>query len=163
MAIDHHTNKWKEAFLKLKELTKLDLIHIGSTSIPEMMAKPLLDILITYKNVDDLKRITQQLELHGFTYRGDRISQVYDRKERSYYHNLTFYDTNTRVSYANIHLIKEGAPEIGRLLKFRDRLVKDRLLKRRYEDFKKDMLFKISERKEFARSKDQFIKSSIEE
>jgi GrpB-like predicted nucleotidyltransferase (UPF0157 family) len=50
----------------------LDIQHIGSTSIPGLKAKPILDIGLEIEGADDLKQMIHPLEKLGYTYFGDR-------------------------------------------------------------------------------------------
>src|SRR4051812_17508579 len=49
--------------------------HIGSTSVPGMLAKPQIDILVTTKNIEAVKAMYPQMISIGFTPRGDYIEQ----------------------------------------------------------------------------------------
>jgi GrpB-like predicted nucleotidyltransferase (UPF0157 family) len=67
-----HNPKWAECFSQEKELLVkilgqkiLDLRHIGSTSIPGILAKPILDILAAVKTLADVQAFTQDLNNVG--------------------------------------------------------------------------------------------------
>lgn len=73
-----HNPKWAECFSEEKELLSktlgekiLDLRHIGSTSIPGILAKPILDILAAVKTLADVEAFTQDLNKVGYEDKGD--------------------------------------------------------------------------------------------
>jgi GrpB-like predicted nucleotidyltransferase (UPF0157 family) len=45
--------------------------HIGSTSIPSMLAKPILDILVEAPSVEAIDLCRPQLESLGYEYKGE--------------------------------------------------------------------------------------------
>ena len=75
--IAHHP-KWAEYFSKEKQLLfkilgekVLDIRHIGSTSIPGIRAKPILDILAGVKILADVEAFTQDLSKIGYEDKGN--------------------------------------------------------------------------------------------
>jgi len=75
--VTHHP-KWPEHFSKEQQLLfrilgekALDISHIGSTSIPGMPAKPILDILAAVKMLSDVEAFTQDLNKIGYEDKGD--------------------------------------------------------------------------------------------
>src|SRR5687768_9351761 len=83
-----YNNDWPAAFLWLKQRiedqpgkTQPDCIeHIGSTSIPGMAAKTILDILIVVKTTSELNTAISLLEELGFVYKGDAISNLQNKE-----------------------------------------------------------------------------------
>lgn len=69
---------WKQAFedektaiqKKLGEAV-LDIEHIGSTSIPAMIAKPVLDFMIAVESVDDYEEFIEPLKELRYEFRRD--------------------------------------------------------------------------------------------
>src|SRR5690242_11674741 len=49
----------------------LDIQHIGSTSVPGLAAKPILDIGIAVADFDEARRCVQPLVAVGYEYRGE--------------------------------------------------------------------------------------------
>ena len=73
----HHEN-WKLIFAdtktQLKELLQdfnVSIEHVGSTSVPGLMAKPILDIAIGIKRKDLINAIIPILVGNGYIFRGD--------------------------------------------------------------------------------------------
>lgn len=101
-----HNPKWTECFSEEKELLSktmgekiLDLRHIGSTSIPGMLAKPILDILAGVKTLADVEAFTQDLNKVGYEDRGD--GGIFGRRffvkggEAKRTHHLNFCEMNS--------------------------------------------------------------------
>ncbi|MGB7595721.1 MAG: GrpB family protein [Erysipelotrichaceae bacterium] len=69
---------WQREFIRLcvhltsfLEMDCLAIRHVGSTSVPGLAAKPILDIDIVMKSPDDLDKLRKILEHRGYYYRGD--------------------------------------------------------------------------------------------
>lgn len=96
--------------LKIKEALGTNCIaihHIGSTSVPGLPAKPVIDIIGVVKHSE---KTIQPLESLGFKYKGE-----YNIPMRLYFNRSEGVDTN-------LHLYEEGHPEIELNLLFRDYL-----------------------------------------
>lgn len=81
--------------------------HIGSTSVPGLSAKPVIDMIAVIKNPDTA---VAPLENLGFQYKGE-----YNIPMRLYFNRSTGIDTN-------LHVYQENHPEIDLNLLFRDYL-----------------------------------------
>jgi GrpB-like predicted nucleotidyltransferase (UPF0157 family) len=106
------------------------LEHVGSTSVPGLCAKPVIDMLLAVENSADEGSYRPGLEAEGY---GLRI------REPDWYEHRCF--KLGRVD-ANLHVFSSGCREIGRMLLFRDwlrREERDRLL---YERIKKKLAAK---------------------
>jgi len=71
-----YQSTWKEYFEQEARLFRrtlrkkaLHVQHHGSTSIPGMMAKPILDILVAVESLDDASSLIPLLESTGYIYR----------------------------------------------------------------------------------------------
>ncbi|MBA3602463.1 MAG: GNAT family N-acetyltransferase [Parachlamydiaceae bacterium] len=81
--------------------------HVGSTSIPGLLAKPVIDMIGVLK---DPEKSIQALEKLGFKYKSE-----YNIPMRLYFNRSEGVDTN-------LHVYEEGHPEIELNLLFRDYL-----------------------------------------
>jgi GrpB-like predicted nucleotidyltransferase (UPF0157 family) len=77
--LEPYTPEWKRLFEQekaafQKELGSyiLDIQHIGSTSIPAMLAKPIVDIAIAVADFDEARVCIPIVERMGYEYRGER-------------------------------------------------------------------------------------------
>ena len=78
MVIVKYDKKWPEDFLKIKaELQKVLTIpcqvqHVGSTSIPGMKAKPIIDIDVGLENWGNFEKVKKALASIGYEHEGDK-------------------------------------------------------------------------------------------
>lgn len=70
---------WTEAFEQLAAGLRMALAglpveieHVGSTSVPGLAAKPILDVDVVVATADDLPAVTAALERHGYRAKGAR-------------------------------------------------------------------------------------------
>jgi GrpB-like predicted nucleotidyltransferase (UPF0157 family) len=77
--IEDYSAQWPVAFEQLKAVynSRLqpfieDIEHVGSTAVPGLAAKPVLDIDIIIKDKTHFSRITAILEAWGYAYEGER-------------------------------------------------------------------------------------------
>jgi GrpB-like predicted nucleotidyltransferase (UPF0157 family) len=108
--------RWPELFASEAEQIKqalgnncIAIHHIGSTSVPGLSAKPIIDILPVVKEIQEVDLATHAMESLGYQAKGE-----YGIAFRRY-----FQKEITRRTH-NVHVYQEGDPEISRYLKFRD-------------------------------------------
>lgn len=70
-----HNLQWKNEYLSesthLNQIVGTDLVritHIGSTSVPGLIAKPTIDILLEIENETDLHKLKSKIEDSGYIY-----------------------------------------------------------------------------------------------
>lgn len=83
--------------------------HIGSTSVPGLYAKPIIDMLPVVKNIVDVDRTTKAMEDLGYEAKGE--------------YGIAFrrlFIKSKEIRTHNVHIYEEGDLEINRHLKFRD-------------------------------------------
>jgi GrpB-like predicted nucleotidyltransferase (UPF0157 family) len=116
----------------------LSVEHTGSTSVPGLPAKPIIDILLQVPDSADESSYVPQLEAVGFAL---RIREPEGMEHRVLYRRGEPHDVNVHV-YSPIH----AAPEITRILAFRNWLRthdddRDRYAATKRELSKKDWKF----------------------
>lgn len=153
-----YSKKWAELFtiesdrlsLALKAyLPQLKFYHIGSTSIPGIVAKPILDIL---GEVDDVKQLDQFEQLFtslGYEYKGE-----YGIPGRRY---LTFYNEGKEIAFIHLHVFQKDSKEFETHLLFRDVLRKDEKLRNEYRDLKLSLIEKGMSRSDYSKVKSELI------
>jgi GrpB-like predicted nucleotidyltransferase (UPF0157 family) len=102
----------------------LRIEHVGSTSVPGLVAKAIIDILVVVRNSADEATYRPQLEDAGYVLRVREPDWNEHRMLR------------TPEEDVHVHVFSANCPEIERLLTFRDRLrgnARDRL---RYAELK---------------------------
>jgi GrpB-like predicted nucleotidyltransferase (UPF0157 family) len=88
--------------------------HIGSTSIPGMHAKPIIDILLEVKNISKLDEYNDAMIELGYDPRGE-----YGIPGRRYYSKGKSYDIRTH----HVHAFQTGDIGLERHLAFRDYMI----------------------------------------
>jgi GrpB-like predicted nucleotidyltransferase (UPF0157 family) len=84
--------------------------HVGSTSVPGLPAKPIIDILLVVPDSGDEPAYVPRLEAGGYVLR---------IREPDWHQHRLFKGPDTNV---NVHVFSAGSTEIERMLGFRDRL-----------------------------------------
>lgn len=100
--------------------------HVGSTSVPGLVAKPIVDIVLGVDDPDDEPAYLPDLKALGYDLRvrepGHRCLRAGEPDER-----------------VNLHCYRHDDPEIRRLLVFRDRLRADPADRERYAATKRGL------------------------
>lgn len=86
----------------------LQLEHVGSTSVPGLCAKPIIDILLVVKDSSYEFLYVPALESVGYTLR---------IREPEWYEHRLFKGPDTEI---NLHVFSKGALEIDKMLRFRN-------------------------------------------
>lgn len=92
----------------------LTVHHVGSTAIPGIRAKPVLDLMPVVAELASLDRRRAEVEALGYQWWGER-----GLPGRRY---CTKTDRTTRRRLVQLHCYAQGSPEITRHLAFRDHL-----------------------------------------
>ncbi|MES2503722.1 MAG: GrpB family protein [Myxococcota bacterium] len=158
---------WASAFdwlaqkieLQLRQRGGYKIEHIGSTSVPGMTAKPILDVLLIFESDMAVNSVIPLLEQLGFVYKGDAISQVQQTESDPGRHFFALYDLEGKIDYAHLHLFAEDHPEWEQKVYFRDALRKNPTLAQKYIQLKQDLMNANSTRLEYTLGKDAFINS----
>jgi len=128
----------------------LRIEHIGSTSVPDLAAKPIIDILVVVQDSADESTYLPQLESAGYVLRVREPEWNEHRMLR------------TPEKDVHIHIYSTGCPEIQRNLTLRDRLRQNIDERRRYEQVKRELAKNDwSDMDAYARAKSEVIESVI--
>ena len=91
----------------------LEVHHIGSTSIPGLAAKPIIDLLPVVKSLKKLDQSRKQIEVLGFHWHGE-----YGIRDRRF----CTLSNSEGVRIAHLHFFETDSLHITRHLAFRDYL-----------------------------------------
>lgn len=132
-----HNANWFEAFalasstLKKQIPADLELHHIGSTAIPEIHAKPILDLLGVVPSIEGFDSHKPQLEALGFVWKGE-----YGISQRRY---CVLHDESGEFDLIHLHVFESADTEVEKHLVFRDYLRSSPKASSRYEDLKQKL------------------------
>lgn len=128
----------------------LRIEHVGSTSVPGLAAKPIIDILVVVKDSADESAYLPGLEAAGYVLRV---------REPDWYEHRMFRPPEKDV---HVHVFSAGCLEIQRVLTFRDRLRRDPYDRNRYERLKRELAAKEwPDMNAYAEAKTEVIESII--
>ncbi|MEM6378934.1 MAG: GrpB family protein [Bacteroidota bacterium] len=147
--------KWIDAFDKeaaeLKEQignNLKDVHHIGSTAVPNLMAKPIIDMILEVRDLKELDIQTAKLEAIGYEGLGEN-----GIPGRRYFRKGGYYRTH------QIHAFESGDPSITRHLAFRDYLRAHEEIAIAYGVLKSDITKRCNNDIErYCDEKDDFVK-----
>jgi GrpB-like predicted nucleotidyltransferase (UPF0157 family) len=101
--------------------------HVGSTSVPGLAAKPIIDIALTVADSTDEGAYVPDLEAAGYQLR---------IREPDWYEHRLFTRPEGNV---NLHLFSRDCVEVERMIAFRDRLRNDDDDRHLYERTKREL------------------------
>jgi len=118
-SIKPYDPQWPFEFEKIKKLliemfdeNIVYIEHVGSTSVPGMKAKPLIDVLMVVKDIDDCKNQSEKITSLGYKMRENVLED----------NSLLFEKFSGNEKVENIHVFTNGAPKINQFIDVRDYL-----------------------------------------
>ena len=157
--LEDYNKDWSKEYKKEEKLLKkvlgkriIEIHHIGSTSIEGLKAKPIIDILIVIKSLDEIGEIEELLKDYDYTNRGpqgvdDRMFFAKGREDaRTHY--IHFVEPNSNTYYNQVYF-KRYLIEHPKYIKEYCKLKED--LAKKYKD----------ERSKYTQGKNEFITSII--
>ncbi|HEY3897878.1 MAG TPA: GrpB family protein [Chthoniobacter sp.] len=151
-----HDSQWAKKFASESALLEhalegviLEVHHIGSTAIPRIRAKPIIDMLAVVGDISQLDAPTPQLESLGYEGLGE-----FGIPGRRYFRKSDSEGNRTH----QIHAFQTGSPQIERHLAFRDFMSAHPKYARQYEALKVQLAKRYPEDiGSYADGKDEFI------
>jgi GrpB-like predicted nucleotidyltransferase (UPF0157 family) len=101
--------------------------HAGSTAVPGLAAKPIIDIVLVVEDSADESSYVPPLETAGYVLRV---------REPDWFEHRVFKGPDTNV---NLHVFSRGCIEVDRMLAFRDHLRTSQEDRQRYEAAKREL------------------------
>lgn len=124
--------------------------HIGSTAIPNIYAKPIIDLLIIVKDIDSVDKNNTAITAQNYNIMGE-----YGIPGRRYFRKQNSAGKRTY----HIHIYQQDSPDIQRHLSFRDYMINHPQAAQNYSKLKQELALKYPEDIEsYMDGKDQFIK-----
>ncbi|MBO0998803.1 GrpB family protein [Bacillus sp. SD075] len=147
--------EWSQLFhdecQKLQDIFGSEMImldHIGSTAIPDIYAKPVIDILAVVKDMEYVDGFNKEMEEIGYDARGE--NGISGRR---------FFRKGGDERTHHIHMFQKGHVEIARHLDFRDYLLAHRTEAQKYSRLKQRLAVEFPDDiKGYVNGKNDFIK-----
>ncbi|MEN6644613.1 MAG: GrpB family protein [Armatimonadia bacterium] len=131
----------------------LDVQHVGSTSVPGLPAKPILDIAAALLTRDDIEPLVSILCANGYIDRGDG-------GEQGGY--LLVKESQRDVRIVHLHLVEQTDRQWVNYLAFRDTLRADAAARDRYASLKQQLARQFThDRRAYTDGKHEFIREVL--
>ena len=149
--VDHDPG-WRELFEQesariaaIFDGASLGIEHIGSTAVPDLCAKPVVDILVGLGELELTDEQIAGMEELGYEYLGEHglPGRLFFRKHPQTHH---------------VHVVEHGGEHWARQLTFRDTLRTDAEERRRYDQFKRRLAAEGHPREVYTELKTPFIR-----
>ena len=156
--LNPYTKDWERLFREEKSrlqiavgLFVLDIQHVGSTSIPGMIAKPIIDIAIAVESFEEANVCIKPIESLGYQYRGE------NNIPRRHF----FVKGNPRTYH--IHINEIGSRDWNEQISFRDYLIHHQDIASGYAELKMELAQRYpTDRQAYSESKSPFIKHVVQ-
>ena len=130
-----------------------DVQHVGSTSVPNLKAKPIIDIVIGLSDMTDFERVHTAICNLGYIYRGIGSGSN---------GHLFVLESKPDVRTEHLHVIPLGSEKWDTYILFRNALRNSSSLVAEYTILKESLLSCFSNnRKEYTAGKAQFIRNVL--
>ena len=152
-----HDPRWRDAFeAEAKQVAEAlgenvsAVHHIGSTSIPNIYAKPVIDLLVEVGRIDEVDGRSSAMESLGYEVMGE-----YGIPGRRYFRK----DNREGIRTHHIHAFESGSAEAERHLAFRDYMLAHPEDARNYSELKRKLAEENPQNMDgYIDGKDDFIK-----
>ena len=151
-----HDKAWEQNAAQTIEKLKIifgniatDIQHVGSTSIGNIKAKPIIDIAVAVRDMGEVMKLVPALEQSGFMYRQHGIEE-----------DMLFVcgDLNTDIRTHHIHVVKSGSKEWHNYINFRNYLNAKPEVAKEYEALKLRLMSEYkTDRQAYTEAKAEFI------
>lgn len=150
--------QWPSEFARLRDRAQAavgevarSIEHVGSTAVPGLAAKPVIDLVVVVESEDDVPEAIRRLEAVGYIARGDLGvpgREAFSWPEGEARHHL--------------YVSPETSGELRAQLRFRNRLRTDPVLAREYEALKRDLAERYrDDRPGYTDAKTDFIEAAL--
>jgi GrpB-like predicted nucleotidyltransferase (UPF0157 family) len=131
----------------------VDVQHVGSTAVPELSAKPILDIAAAVVAIDSMPELVRRLADIGYRYRRDHGDAG---------GHLLVVDSSPDIRMIHLHVVEHGGCQWRDYLRFRDLLRQKPAIRKKYAELKKRLATICpDDRKSYSASKADFIREVL--
>jgi len=160
-----YSNEWPEKFTRESELIKqtlgnliIDIEHIGSTSIPDLASKPIIDIAVLTDSISNTNIFVDALEKIGYSYKPEMssVERIFLRKGEPAEYHLSI--SEAKYTYWTRQLLFRDY-----LRKYKEYRVEYQKIKENsIKSLKEEDLIDISKSKEYSAQKGPFIQKVLQ-
>ena len=155
LGVVSYNPNWKDMYKEESEKIKnvlsdiiIDIHHIGSTAIPGIKAKPVIDILVEVKNIEEVDKYNHKMKELGYEAMGE-----YGIPKRRFFRRGGVKRTH------HIHIFQLGNEEIERHINFKEYLIAHPDKAREYSKLKEKLANKYTyDVENYTNGKSDFIK-----
>jgi GrpB-like predicted nucleotidyltransferase (UPF0157 family) len=166
MLLEKYTTKWADNFVALRtELqtvivnTNCTIEHVGSTAVPNLAAKPIIDIDIIYSNNEEFTQIKTELEKIGYYHNGNQGIEDRDVFKRNGLANHQILDTIKH----HLYVCKNNSKALERHILLRNHLIKNENARNAYAQMKYKIAVEANQdRKVYATLKEMYTNDFID-
>ena len=128
--------------------------HIGSTSVPGLRSKPIVDLLAPVRSLETARSAISILERDGWLFWPDDPNRHY---------RLWFLRPNPAARTHHLQIIQQADSNFAALIAFRDALRRDPKAREAYSCLKEDLANKHrNDRDAYSNAKTQFVRSILQ-
>ena len=155
-----HRAEWRGLFEREERALRgrvghlaVDIQHVGSTAVPGLDAKPIIDIALAVRSARDVPRLVGPLGELGYVYGGDAGSDG---------GHVFVKESAPDVRTHHLHVVAADDPQWRGWLLFRDKLRADEALRARYAGLKKALQERYAgDRKGYTEAKNEFVRGLV--
>ena len=132
-----HDPQWREAFkIESERVTAalgenvVTVHHVGSTAIPGIYAKPIIDLLVEVKDIALIDEQSSSMESLGYEAMGE-----FGIAGRRYFRK----DSQEGVRTHHVHIFEFGSEQVERHLAFRDYMIAHPEEAQKYSELKREL------------------------
>ncbi|MBP8261145.1 MAG: GrpB family protein [Verrucomicrobia bacterium] len=152
--------EWPKAFWAERQRIKaafdslaLRIDHVGSTSVPGLAAKPIIDIQVSVRRLQPIEAYSAPLQRLGYVH----VPHPNDDAICPFFHTPAAWPHTHHV-----HVVESGGAEERRIRAFRDYLLEHKEAARQYEELKRRLAETFSaagfsSQQEYAEAKTDFV------
>ena len=162
VALLPHQTLWDDVAAKTIMLLKsllndvaIDIQHVGSTAIPNVWAKPIIDIIVGVKTLDSITPCIELLDTNGIVFRKEDVKGQY---------LFVIGDFEKECRTHHIHVVEWNSTAWNNYIDFRDYLNAFPEYAKEYDTLKKSLALEFTNnRGNYTAGKQEFIEKILKQ
>ncbi len=129
--------------------------HVGSTAIPSMYGKNIIDVLIGVENNSDFENISNILEDNNYI--------PSEKSKTDTYQFFASTSNETESGDTHIHLVIKNTQRFNDFIILRNYLLNDKKEAKNYSDLKRKLIKDgVTDRKEYKKKKSEYVSNLLD-